>query len=230
MKIYAIGDLHLSHGMDKPMDVFGDHWKEHITQIESAWKARVREEDVVLIPGDLSWAMRLEEALVDLKWLEDLPGYKICIRGNHDYWWDRPGKLNRSFKHIYFLQNKACKVDEVAICGTRGWNLPIGDHFTEEDAKIFQRERLRLELSLEDGLKQGAKELWVMLHYPPCLNKKVPSPYEDLFEKYKVKKVIYGHIHDEVSWQEALIGMQNGRDYYLVAADYLQFKPLEIKK
>lgn len=224
MKIFALGDLHLGFQMDKPMNVFGDKWKDHSQRIEMNWKKEISEEDWVLIPGDLSWAMRLEEAKADLDWLEALPGKKICIRGNHDYWWDRPKKLNDSYKSIVFLQNTAYFIDRIAICGTRGWTCPNPTLFTEEDARLYERELMRLELSLKAA--KEASEIWVMLHYPPTNAQEYTSPLIELLADYPVTKVIYGHLHDELSWQQSLIGTYNGIAYELVSADYLQFNPL----
>lgn len=230
MKIFAIGDLHLSYGVDKPMSLFGPQWEMHDEKIKKAWEENVAAEDIVLIPGDLSWGIRLSEAEKDLAWLENLPGYKICIRGNHDYWWDRPGKLNSHYRSLYFLQNKGYLLDKRAICGTRGWLSPGTEHFTEEDQRLYLRELERLKLSLEDGLKQGAEEIWVMLHYPPTASGMTESPLTALLEAYPVTRVVYGHLHDESSWENALQGKYNGITYELVSADYLDFKPIELKE
>lgn len=230
MRIFAIGDLHLSTLAQKPMDVFGDKWRGHMPRIEAAWREKISEEDVILIPGDISWAMRFEEAIPDLDWIETLPGTKICIRGNHDYWWDRPKKLNAYYEKIYFLQNKAYSIGKLVICGTRGWTSPNGVCFTKEDEKIYKREIARLQLSLEEAMKYKAKEIWVMLHYPPTYNKEIASPLIELLERYPVTRVIYGHLHDEYSWSEALQGEHKGINYELVAADYLNFTPLLLEE
>lgn len=228
MKIFAIGDLHLAEFTDKPMDIFGEHWLGHTHKIMNHWTQIVKEEDLVLIPGDISWAMRMEGAQKDLDLIEHLPGKKICIRGNHDYWWDRPGKLNESYRQIYFLQNKAYSIGKKAICGTRGWICPNQYAFSQEDERIFDRELIRLTLSLEDALKQKANQIIVMLHYPPTFGKEMSSPILDLFKKYPIRHVIYGHLHDPISWQDALQGSHQGIHYHLVAADYLAFSPLLI--
>lgn len=228
MKVFAIGDLHLDGGANKPMDLFGTQWTSHQQKIENHWRNLVAEEDYVLIPGDISWAMRLQNAVQDLRWLETLPGQKICIRGNHDYWWDRPGKLNKAYESIYFLQNTSYRIGELAICGTRGWVSPDVENYTEEDQRIYDRELQRLRLSLEDSKKQGAKEIWVMLHYPPTMTKRLPHKLIELLNEYPVTKVIYGHLHDEMSWIGALKGVYEGREYSLVAADYIQFCPRQI--
>ena len=229
MKIYAISDLHFAGGTNnKSMDIFGPKWFNHITVIQENWKAVVTEEDYVLIPGDISWAMRLSEAEEDLDCIEDLPGKKICIRGNHDYWWDRPGKLNDKYKRIYFLQNTAYNIGDISICGTRGWISPNEEKWTLEDERLYQRELQRLKLSLEAA--KGAKEIWVMLHYPPTYHKELVSPLIALLKEYPVTKVIYGHLHDEGSWECALKGEFEKISYILVSADYIDFKPIEIAK
>lgn len=226
MKIYAIGDLHLSHSLSKPMDVFGVHWEGHVQQIKTNWQKHIKEEDVVLVLGDISWATRLEEAKVDLDWLSQLPGKKICIRGNHDYWWDRPKKLAEAYPQIVFLQNNAFSIGEITLCGIRGWTCPNTSFFTDEDARLFNRELTRLKLSLEAAVKQGAQEIWVMLHYPPTYGKERTSPLTQLLKAYPVTRVIYGHLHDTASWEIAIQGEYEGILYELAAADYLHFNPL----
>ena len=225
MRIFAIGDLHLSHGSEKPMDLFGAHWKEHTQKIKESWEKHITCEDIILIPGDISWAMRLKEATPDLNWLDTLPGKKICIRGNHDYWWDRPKKLADAYPEMVFLQNNAYSAGKITFCGTRGWICPNPTSFTEEDERLFTRELTRLKLSLEDAIRQGTEEIWVMLHYPPTYGEHKQSPVTELLKQYPVKKVIYGHLHDQNSWNLAIKGSIEGIEYHLVSADYLQFNP-----
>lgn len=228
MNIFAIGDLHLSHTSNKPMDVFGENWTNHMEKIKGNWQQTITEEDVVLIPGDISWAMRLNEAEIDLKWLDALPGQKICIRGNHDYWWDRPGKLNNTYKKTYFLQNTVYRLGELGICGTRGWSLgeACDEETQKENEKLVARECERLKLSLEAAHRQGIEEIWVMLHYPPDNEANQISPFIELMKQYPVTKVIYGHLHGSASWENAFLGTKDGIIYQLVSADYLDFKPL----
>lgn len=228
MKVFAIADLHLSHASNKPMDVFGDNWMSHMEKIKKNWEQHITEQDVVLIPGDISWAMRLKEAEIDLNWLDALPGQKICIRGNHDYWWDRPGKLNRIYTKTYFLQNTVYKLDEIGICGTRGWTLgeACDEEVKAENERLVERECVRLKLSLEAALKEGVKEIWVMLHYPPNAEGEKDSPFIELMKQYPVTRVIYGHLHDKSSWENAPLGERDGILYHLVSADYLDFIPI----
>lgn len=209
------------------MDVFGPLWKAHPEKIKSHWEKLISSEDLVLIPGDISWAMRQKEADKDLKWLDHLPGRKVCIRGNHDYWWDRPTKLNKAYETITFLQNTAYLIGEIAICGCRGWELIMEEEPKEKDEQLrmIRREVERLKLSLKAAIKAGAAEIWVMMHYPPVAPEAESSDFLELMKAYPVTKVIYGHLHDPVSWQKCKKGLMDGRAYYLVAADYLAFKP-----
>lgn len=150
MKIYAISDLHLSNSCDKPMDVFGGHWENYVSKIKENWKAKVAEDDLVLIAGDISWAMKLEEATSDLEWIDELPGKKIIIKGNHEYWWKSISAVRELLpESIMAIQNDAIKIDNYVICGTRGWNVPEeGKEFLDEDLKIYKRETERLKLTL----------------------------------------------------------------------------------
>ncbi len=229
MRIFALADLHLSHAEPKPMDIFGEIWEDHMGILIDEWVKIIREEDMILIPGDISWAMRMDKAKVDLDIIEQLPGQKICIRGNHDYWWDRPGKLNVHYKKIYFLQNKAYRLENYAICGSRGWVCPKDTRFNQEDEKILKREQIRLRLSLEDALKNQAKEIIVMLHYPPTYSTDRLSPFISLFKDYPITHVVYGHLHDASSWKDAIQGIHEGIAYHLVSADYLKFIPKLIR-
>lgn len=229
MKIFAIGDVHLSTEAEKPMDIFGEKWINHMDILIENWVKIIAEDDIVLIPGDISWAMKMDKARADLDILEKLPGKKICIRGNHDYWWDRPGKLNAYYEKLYFLQNKAYNLGELAICGSRGWTCPNSVHFSEDDEKILSRELIRMKLSLDEAVKNNAQEIIVMLHYPPTYNADRLSPFTFLFKKYPITHVVYGHLHDEASWHDTIQGVHQGILYQLVSADYLRFSPVLVK-
>lgn len=226
MALYAIGDLHLSFTSDKPMDIFG--WENHTEKVKDLWLEYIREEDTVLIPGDISWALRLEDALTDLGWLADLPGKKILVKGNHDYWWQGISKLNTLYSNMFFLQNTYYLYDEYAICGTRGWLCPNSVNFTKHDEKIYLREVNRLKSSLEQAKRGGNNKIIAMMHYPPTNEKYDPSGFTDLFEKYEVEKVVYAHLHGKNYYQMGFQGMRNNVEYSLVSCDYLQFKPLKI--
>ncbi len=224
MALYAIGDLHLSFSTNKPMDVFGENWLDYEKKIEMNWRELVRDEDTVLIPGDISWAIKLSDALPDLEWIDKLPGKKILLRGNHDYWWTSLSKMNVLYESISFLQNNSYSYEDYAICGTRGWNCPSEYSFTSDDEKIYNRELIRLKLSLDDAKKRGFKKFIVMMHYPPTNDKHDLSGFTEIFEEYNVEKVVYGHLHTKASFGASIRGELNGVDYNLVSSDYLDFK------
>jgi predicted phosphohydrolase len=231
MALFALGDLHLSHAVAvaKPMDIFGPVWEKHEDKIARNWRRIVRPEDLVLIPGDISWALKLDGALPDLNWLARLPGEKLLVRGNHDYWWTGIGKIRRVLPPgIYALQNDYFPWREWAICGTRGWICPGQEGFDPvHDEKLYRRELGRLRLSLEKAVKDGFAQMVVALHYPPTNGRHEPSGFTDLFHNYPVKKCIYGHLHGEAQ-TAALVGEWEGIEYSLVAADAVDFTPVLI--
>ncbi|HOK43687.1 MAG TPA: metallophosphoesterase [Thermoclostridium caenicola] len=231
MAIYALSDLHLSFGTDKPMDIFGDIWKNHAQRIRENWIQVVGEDDVVLIPGDISWAISLDEAVPDFRFIESLPGTKIISKGNHDYWWSTKRKFQayletHGFKTIRMLHNNAFRIGDFAVCGTRGWNDPGDPDFTEEDRKIFRRELDRLRLSLEEGRRLGG-EIIAMLHYPPFDAEHRMNDFGALMKEYGVGICIYGHIHGrgDAVWKNELA---DGIRFSLVSADFLSFTPIRI--
>ncbi|WZL71902.1 metallophosphoesterase [Clostridiaceae bacterium 35-E11] len=228
MSLFVIGDLHLSIGVDKPMDIFGEQWIAHHRKIEKNWMNMIQQEDTVLIPGDISWAMSMKEAMQDLMWIEALPGKKILLRGNHDYWWGSVTKLNTLFENMFFLQNNFFAYESYAICGTRGWVCPNENKFTQQDQKVYERELHRLTLSLDAAVKKGYTELMVMTHYPPTNDRLEPSGFTQIYEAYHVKKVFYGHLHGQDSFKGGLQGEYKGTSYYLTSCDYLDFEPLKI--
>lgn len=228
MKIFAISDLHLEGSNNKSMSVFGSHWVNHRERIKSNWKSKITKEDMILIPGDISWAMKWEEALEDLAFLHHLPGKKIFVRGNHDYWWQKINRLNTLYDDMFFIQNQAYLWNKLAICGTRGWICPEKDGFVSEDDKIYQRELIRLKLSLDDAKSKRAEKIIVLLHYPPTHEGAFSSPFVDLLKQYPVSHVIYGHLHDKDAWDKNIKGKVGNIIYRLVSADYLDFMPTEI--
>lgn len=236
MKIYAIGDLHLSFDsrIRKPMDVFGPAWVHHAQRLERNWRELVGEEDVVIVPGDLSWGLRLDEALEDLHWIEALPGRKVMVKGNHDLWWTSIGRIRKMFDEdrMVFLQNDSFCVPgtRLRICGTRGWNCPGAEGFGEHDEKIYQRELLRLEMSLADARKQDTTEIIGALHYPPTNEKKQPSGFTKLLSEYGVKTCVYGHLHGERNFRRGITGCLNGVNYRLTSLDYLDARPTLLKE
>lgn len=225
MNVYAIADLHLSLTVEnKSMDVFGERWRDHIKRLETAWRETVGEEDTVLINGDISWAMHLEDAREDLAFIGALPGKKVLLRGNHDYWWPGYGKLLASLPpSVTAVQNNTVRVGGITVGGTRGWNLPGMGVFEEErDRKIYEREKLRLSLSLR-GFEEGG-ENYLMLHFPPFTEKDTHSEITEMIEASPVKHVVYGHLHG-IAGKDVFEGEQNGVTYHFTAADRLHFMP-----
>lgn len=228
MNLYAIGDLHLSFDerIEKPMDIFGPRWKDHYRKLEEKWRKIVTENDAVIIPGDISWGLRLDEALADLEWVHNLPGKKILTKGNHDLWWMGVGKLNRLHDDMVFLQNTSIETAPgVYVCGSRGWICPGTEGFSEHDEKIYKRELLRLEFSLKEAQKQNPKAIIAALHYPPTNDKMQGSGFTDLMERYGVKTCIYGHLHGKEAFKNGMQGVFNGVEYRLVSLDYLECTP-----
>ena len=228
MALYAIGDLHLSFGSEKPMDIFGEGWIDHHIKVKENWGKTINENDTVLITGDTSWGLRLADAMEDLEWINNLPGKKIFIKGNHDYWWQSVGKMKGLFSTIVFLQNDYYVYEDYAICGARGWNIPGDYKFTQDDKKIFDREIIRMELSLEKAKNNGHEKIIVMMHYPPINENNKENEFTQLFKKYEVEKVIYAHLHGKEIHDNSIKGYHEDIDYYLTACDYLECMPMKI--
>lgn len=228
MSLYAIGDLHFSTAVNKPMNIFGQNWDNHEEKIINSWKSQVKEDDLVLIVGDTSWAINMKEAEADLNIIHGLPGKKIYVKGNHDYWWTTVTKLNKIYDDMSFLQNNFYSHNEYAICGTRGWVCPNDVKFTEEDEKIYKREAHRLKLSLDGAKKAGFEKIIVITHYPPTNDRLEPSLFTDIYEQYNVEKVVYGHLHGRESFKMGLEGIKNGIEYKLVSCDYTNFNLIKI--
>ncbi len=232
MSIFAIGDLHLSSdpSVKKPMSVFGSAWEDHEERLKKSWSDVVMDGDTVLIPGDVSWGLKTEEAMADLEWIHRLPGKKIFIKGNHDLWWVSSGRLNGLYPDMIFLQNHAVKAGETWICGTRGWICPGTEGFDEHDQKIYNRELIRLRFSLEDIKRDGEEpDIIVMLHYPPCNDRFQPSGFTGMLEEYGVRTCVYGHLHGQDNYGRGLKGECNGVDYRLVSLDALGACPVRIR-
>lgn len=230
MKIFAIGDLHLSfdENIHKPMDKFGPGWEEHTEKLERNWRRLVSEEDIVLIPGDISWALRIEEALADFEWIHALPGKKILSKGNHDLWWSRITYLNSLYDDIIFLQNDCYVTDDpgIVIAASRGWPYPGSDEYTEHDEKIYARELLRMGMGLE-AAKKAAPDARVIacLHYPPAGPSGRETEFTKLLEKYGVWKCVYGHLHGMPAYNTGIKGRCRGVEYILASFDYLDGVP-----
>ncbi len=227
MSIYAIADTHLSFGTNKPMDSFPG-WNDYVSRIENNWKKLVTDNDTVVIAGDISWAMNFDELYDDFKFLNDLPGTKIILKGNHDYWWNTVTKLNtfienNSFDSLKILNNNSYDVEGVSICGSRGWMFESEE---EHDELILAREVGRLKLSLTDAKND---EIIAFLHYPPVTVDTKCMQIIDALKEYNVKKCYYGHLHGSAA-RLALNDNVEGIDFQLVSCDKLGFMPLLIKK
>lgn len=227
MALYAIGDLHLCLGAPKPMDIFGGAWVGYMEKLKTGF-SDIRPEDTTVLLGDLSWALDLSGAREDFSWINEIPGKKIILKGNHDYWWSTAAKFSNfckdnGFQDLYLLNNNCYFYENWAICGTRGWFFEeqrSGQH----DEKVFRRELIRLEASLKAA---GEKEKLVFLHYPPRYKGYECPEILALLEKYKVRRCFYGHLHGG-SHKLAMEGLWNGVEFRLVSADYLGFQPYTV--
>ena len=234
MSIYVIADLHLSFEKEKPMSIFGDNWENHANKIKNNWKNKVTNNDYVILPGDFSWAMHLKEIYKDFQYLNELPGKKILLKGNHDYWWTtlknmREFVKENNFENIDFLYNNSYLVEDKIIVGTRGWNILD----TDNSKKMIKRECNRLELSLKDGIEKygNQKEIIAFMHYPPVtqslLSNNGESEFIDLMKKYNIKRCYYGHLHGQAH-KDAIEGNVEGIELKLISADYLDFDLLKL--
>jgi len=226
-RVFAISDLHLSLSVpEKAMDVFGARWESYMPRLARAWTESVGQEDLVLIPGDISWAMQLTDAARDFAFLADLPGKKVLLRGNHDYWWNSYRQVISALPEgIHAIQNNVLRFQNIAVAGTRGWTSPQHNGFTEEDRKIWQRELGRLRLSLA-GLTEETTNI-VLLHFPPFSEKGEPTEFVQVLEEAPVAHVVYGHLHGAAG-RSAFSGDRNGVRYHFVSADHLSFTPKQI--
>lgn len=222
MAVWAISDLHLP-ARQKPMDIFGPHWLNHFDRIREDWLQKVDEEDIVLLPGDLTWAMHLEEALEDIARIGELPGKKLLLRGNHDYWWSSIGRVRRALPEgCYALQNDSMLLDGMLFAGSRGWQIPGEPDGDSDDARIYRRERQRLEMSLNNArTKSEDAPLVVMMHYPP--RGENVEGFSDILKNYGVERVVYGHLHG-AGLAGAIRGELEGIIYHQVSCDGLDFK------
>ena len=227
MALYAMGDLHLCLGAPKPMDIFGGAWSGYMEKLKSG-VSHIQPEDTTVLMGDLSWALGLEEAKADFAWINDIPGRKIILKGNHDYWWSTAAKfykfcVDNGFENQFILNNNHYEYESWAICGTRGWFFEE-ERSSGQDEKVFKRELLRLETSLKSA---GDLPKMVFLHYPPRYKGYTCEPILELLEKYEVRKCYYGHLHG-ASHGLAMEGLWDGVEYKLLAADRINFQPMKI--
>lgn len=230
MAIYVIADLHLSFSQDKPMSIFGENWEGHSEKIKNNWISKVKPEDTVVLPGDFSWAMYLQDTYKDFEYLNSLPGKKLLLKGNHDYWWTTVTNMRNfleenKFKNIDFIYNNSYLVENKILTGTRGWNLLD----TENSNKMIKRESIRLQLAIEDGIKKYGddKEIIVFMHYPPISNTNKKSDFLKILKQYDIKRCYYGHLHGK-SHQDAVEGIVDGIEFKLISADYLNFDVIKV--
>ncbi len=230
MKIFAISDLHMSTNTNKPMDIFGGNWVGYLEKIFEDWKEKVTDSDLVLIGGDISWAMDIDEAKIDIETLSSLKGKKILIKGNHDYWWSGIGKVRDILpKNFYALQNDSIRFDGVVICGSRCWSVPGSPDFKEQDHKIYNREIERLKLSLKSAkkLQQEGDKLIALVHFPPFNVHRESNAFTEIFSEYGVDSVIYGHLHGKNVRADRLV-IKDGIKYYLTSCDQTDNKLTEV--
>ena len=243
MTIWAIADLHFSFGVpDKEMGLFGENWTDHHIKLKESWKAQIQPDDLVLIAGDISWALKLKDVIPDLEWIDALPGTKVMIRGNHDYWWGSPTKIREILPpSVHIIHNDVYRWKDFEIGGVRLWDSDFNfNEFIEfrknpkakevkevkDDHKIYQRELNRLEMSLK-GFEGPKEKRIVMTHYPPVDAKMTPSPASELLEQYEVPVCVFGHLHN-VRDGSLPFGEARGVRYVLTSCDYLNFKPIKI--
>lgn len=234
MSIYVIADLHLSFSQDKPMDIFGKNWENHAEKIKKDWLEKVNENDMVVLPGDFSWAMHLQDTYLDFKYLNELPGKKVLLKGNHDYWWTTVTSMYKylkenNFNSIEFLYNNSIEFEDKIFVGSRGWALQD----TENSKKMINRENQRLELSISDAISKNKdnKEIIAFMHYPPLAKQQLLEnnhlEFYKTLKKYDIKRCYYGHLHGN-SHKDAINGNIGGIEFSLISADYLNFKLLKI--
>lgn len=234
MSIYTIGDLHLSFSQDKPMDIFGKNWENHELKIKEDWLKKVKANDTVILPGDFSWAMHLEDTYLDFKYLNELPGKKILLKGNHDYWWTTVTSMKKyleenDFCTIDFLYNNSFEIENKIIVGTRGWSFQE----SENSKKMINRESQRLELSINSAIEKFGmeKEIIAFMHYPPIVKTVLLEnnhlEFYKIFKKYNIRRCYYGHLHGK-SHLDAVTGEVGEIEFNLVSADYLDFKLVKI--
>jgi uncharacterized protein len=228
-RLFAIADLHLSLSGKKPMDVFGEIWRDHPAHMAEAWDRIVRDEDAVLLPGDLSWAGSLAEAEPDLAWIGARPGRKVLLRGNHDTWWSSRAKVERALPiGCRALQNDSVALDACVVVGSRGWTLPDDPLAGPDDRRIFEREVARLRLSVRDAERHDPSLPRIaMLHYPPWIEGRPPSAVVGILRAAGVRTCVYGHLHGE-DHRLGVVGDREGIRFLLVASDAVGFAPVPV--
>jgi predicted phosphohydrolase len=229
MKVFVLSDPHLGFAVNKPMDIFGDRWKDHPAKIRANWENEVSQEDVVLVPGDISWGMNFIEAKPDLDFIEALPGRKYICRGNHDYWWTSQKQVSEfTGPSITVLQRSAVRVGSFILAGSRGWSTPLWDGYKPaDDDRIYERELGRMQIALEMArrMREPGQKLVYMMHYPPVVDGRA-SQFAEYLADYGVSLCVYGHLHG--SWPKEVNMDYRDVRFLIASADYLFFKPLDI--
>ncbi len=229
MRIFTIADLHLPLGVNKPMDIFGG-WDDYVNRLHDNWQKIVSPQDIVVVPGDISWALKLEQTFKDFEFINALNGTKVFIKGNHDLWWSTRSKVEKfwsdnGFDTLHLVQNDCYRIGESAVCGTRGW---INDDSEPADAKVIAREAIRLDMSIGSAVSQGLRPI-VFLHYPPLYANNCNLDILEVLHKYNISHCFYGHLHGNTH-AFAINGTRDGITYQLISADFLQFAPMDITK
>ena len=230
MKIFSISDLHLDINNTKPMDIFGPVWQNHLDKIVLSWNNLVTDDDVVILAGDFSWAMKLEDVIKDFDFLTKLKGKKLLIRGNHDYWWSSLTKVRNSLpNNVFALQNDAIKIGDYIFCGNRGWLIPEGKFNTEENKKIYARELIRVDLSLKNAkkLQTNNEKIIFITHFPPFNNNQQPNEFTKMLEDAGVSKVVFGHLHGYIN-PNMIYNKINGIEYFLTSCDAVKNQLVKI--
>lgn len=230
MKIFAISDLHMSAADPKPMNIFGSNWNDYLQKITLDWNEKVSEDDVVIIAGDISWAMNYSEAALDFEFFKNLKGKKIFVRGNHDYWWKGVSRIREKVpENCYLLQNDAVKFGNVVFCGSRGWNVPGSPDFSKEDEKIYMREteRLRLAFFAAKKLQKEGDKIICITHFPPFNVKRESNKFLELMCQNGVSAAVYGHLHGKDARADKKVYL-SGIDFYLTSCDLVENKLVEI--
>jgi predicted phosphohydrolase len=228
MALFAIGDLHLSHGT-KPMDIFGEHWTDHEQRAAQHWRELVGAQDTVLLLGDTSWALKLPQALQDLEFLAALPGRKLMIKGNHDFWWTSRRKVESVLPpSLALIEHDSRIVEGVGLVGTRGWLCPGAEGFNEKDQKTYDREVGRLSQAF-DHLGDFDGPVIALLHYPPVSEHHAPSGFTEILEQRGASLCLYGHLHAQLGWESRFEGGRAGVCYRLASSDWLDFRPWKVE-
>ena len=228
MKVFALSDPHLGFAVNKPMDIFGSRWKDHPEKIRKHWQESVSPDDIVLVPGDISWGMNYAEAVLDLQFLDDLPGRKYICRGNHDYWWtSRKQVAAHTGASITVLQRTAVRCPGFILGASKGYTTPLWEGYKQADEKYYKRELARMKMTLEQAMKlaEPGERIVYMMHYPPVVDGR-PSEFAEYLAESGVSLCVYGHLHG--SWPEQVNMEYRGVQFRIASADYLNFKPLDI--